>query len=73
MTSPLVLVVAEVLGHLLIQSRLDHGLGQRLEQTLWTGQRDATCSGQAHQIPCGFQLLRGGLLPKSLIDVADLM
>lgn len=39
-TSRLVLVVAEALGHLLIQRGLDHRLGQRLEQTMRPGQCD---------------------------------
>src|ERR1035437_7447653 len=49
-------------GHLLIQSGLDHGLGQRLEQTLRARQVDATCPGLAHQLPRSLQLLRRGLL-----------
>lgn len=39
-TNLVVLVVAQVLGHLLIQGGLDHGLGQRLEQPVGPCQRD---------------------------------
>ena len=37
---PLMRLVAQVLGHLLVQSGLDHGLGQRLEQPVGPWQRN---------------------------------
>ena len=45
-----VLLITQVLGHLLVQSRLDHRLRQQLEQTVPPGQRQALLLGQPDQL-----------------------
>jgi len=53
-----VLVVAQVLAHLLVQGGLDHRLGQGLQQPVRAGQRHAALASQLHQLPRGVQLGR---------------
>jgi len=45
-----VLVMAQVLGQLLVQRRLQHRLGQLLEQPIRAGQRQALLPGPPHQL-----------------------
>ena len=52
-----VLVIAEVVGHLFIQRGLDHRLGQRLEQPARTGQRGPALASGPHQLAGHLQLL----------------
>ncbi len=59
-TGRAVLVMTEMLGHLLIQRRLQHRLGQLPEQPVRAGQRHALLPGPGHQL-LGQLLLRGRL------------
>jgi len=49
----LVLVIAEVLVHLLIEHGLDHRLGQRLEQPVRAGQCHPAVTRLPHQLARG--------------------
>ena len=55
-----VLLMAQVLGHLLVQRGLQHALGELLEQPVRTGQGQALLLGQPDQL-LGRQLLSRGL------------
>jgi len=59
-TGRAVLVMTEMLGHLLIQRRLQHRLGQLLQQPIRAGQRHALLPGPGHQL-LGQLLLRSRL------------
>jgi len=58
------LLIAQVLGHLHIESGLEHRLGQLLEQPIRSGQRQAPLLGQPHQL--GRSLLLGRYLSRLL-------
>jgi len=51
-------LIAQVLGHLLLQRGLEHRLGQLLEQPLRAGQRQALFPRQPHQLGRGPPLSR---------------
>lgn len=53
----LVLVIAQMLRHLLVQSRLDHRLGQGLQHAIGAGQRDPTSAGRTDQLPGDLEFL----------------
>jgi hypothetical protein len=53
-----VFVIAQVLGHLLLQGGLDHRLVQRLQQPARPGQGNPVGAGPANQCPGRGQLLR---------------
>jgi hypothetical protein len=59
-TGRAVLVMTEMPGHLLIQRRLQHRLGQLLQQPVRASQRHALLPGPGHQL-LGQLLLRGRL------------
>ena len=60
-----VLVMAQVLGQLLVQRRLQHRLGQLLEQPIRAGQRQAPLPGPGHQLLR--HLFLSGRLPLALL------
>jgi hypothetical protein len=51
-----VFLIAQVLGHLLVQGGLDDGLGQLLQQPVRAGQRQALLTGQPYQLSRGLGL-----------------
>ncbi len=55
------LVIAQVLGHLLVQRGLEHRPGQLLEQTVRARQRQALILRPADQLDSGQRLRRGPL------------
>ena len=65
-----VLLIAEVLGHLLAQRRLDHRLRELLEQPVRAGQRQALLLGHPDQLDRGLLLSRllGRLLLRHVIQ-----
>ena len=65
-TDRIVLVVAEMLGHLLLQRGLEHGLGQCFQQPAWTGQRDPLGAGLMDQLLSGGKLLSRGRISRIL-------
>jgi hypothetical protein len=57
-TTGIVLLIAQVLGHLLVQRGLQHRLGQLLEQPVRAGQRQALFLRQPDQLSRGLLLGR---------------
>jgi hypothetical protein len=61
--------MAEVPGELLVQRRLQHRLGQQLQQAVRTGQRQTLLLGLPDQLPSSLKL-RGLALVASASSVA---